>query len=110
MTIEIIFKVPDIEKDAIKQSIERWVLRMAEHGAMRESLSVWVDMTGSFYTALFWAIQQADEGNLCRLAQGFPEEVEAYKVWTRQGQRQFLDRCSSDHPLISRLAFEAIGD
>ena len=61
-------------------------------------------MTGSFYTALFQAIQQADESNLHRLAQGFPEEVEAYKVWSRQGQRQFLDRCSPDHPMIRRMA------
>jgi len=60
-------------------------------------------LTGSFYTALFQAIHQADEGNLHRLAQGFPEEVEAYKVWSRMGRQYFLKLCSPDHPLIGKV-------
>lgn len=43
MTIEIILRVPVNGKDAVKQSIERWALHMAEHGAACESLDVWED-------------------------------------------------------------------
>jgi hypothetical protein len=61
-------------------------------------------LTGSFYTALFRAIHQADEDNLRRLAQGFPEEVEAYKVWSRIGRQDFLARCTPDHPLVTKIS------
>jgi hypothetical protein len=56
--------------------------------------------SGSFYTHLFEAIQCADGNNLGRLAKGFPEEVEAYKVWTRVGREEFLAGCSQDHSII----------
>lgn len=40
MTIEIALKVPVNGKDAVRQSIERWALRVAEHGATCESLDI----------------------------------------------------------------------
>lgn len=49
---------------------------------------------GSFFKALFNAIKQADKYNLPKIAQGFPEEVEAYKTWTRVGVEEFAERCS----------------
>jgi len=39
--------------------------------------------SGDFNRALFEVIGRADEINLYRLARGFPEEVEAYKNYTR---------------------------
>ncbi len=39
---------------------------------------------GDFFTALFNAIIRADEGNLFRLGGGYPNEVRAYKRWTRE--------------------------
>jgi len=60
-------------------------------------------IAGDFYTALFQAIQQADEDNLERLAKGFPEEVEAYKVWARMGKDYFLQRCTDSMPLKRKV-------
>lgn len=40
-------------------------------------------MMGGFNTALKEAIISADEGNLGRLAKGFPDEVFAYMNFTR---------------------------
>ncbi len=40
-------------------------------------------MAGGFNTALVEAISRADEDNLDRLSLGFPEEVEAYKNFSR---------------------------
>lgn len=48
---------------------------------------------GSFFKALFQAIQRADVNNLPKLALGFPEEVEAYITWTRVGVEEFAERC-----------------
>ena len=52
--------------------------------------------SGNFFTHLFRAIQQADHINLPKLALGFPEEVEAYKTWTRIGVKEFLKKVSLD--------------
>ena len=41
-------------------------------------------LTGDFRTALWQAITRADEGNLQRLHEGFPNEVEGYLLFTRQ--------------------------
>ena len=60
--------------------------------------------SGSFYTHLFGAIQQADHKNLEKLAKGFPEEVDAYKTWARVGSDAFLSNCSQDHPLVRAVA------
>lgn len=48
---------------------------------------------GGFFNTLFEAIARADEGNL---AMGFPEEVDVYKTWTREGRDAFLAKCSPD--------------
>jgi hypothetical protein len=62
--------------------------------------------SGDFYSSLFEAISRADEINLERLAQGFPEEVAAYKCWTRVGLNEFLRHVSPDHKLRKRLISE----
>lgn len=51
-------------------------------------------MLGSFFTKLFDAISQADDDNLNALAKGFPEEVDAFKTWTRVGSKALVARCS----------------
>ena len=38
-------------------------------------------MLGGFHTALFFAIEKADDINLERLAKGFPDEVAGYRAW-----------------------------
>lgn len=40
-------------------------------------------MLGDFQSALIEAIKLADEGNLSRLAEGFPDEVGAFLSWSR---------------------------
>jgi len=62
--------------------------------------------SGDFYRFLVQAIQQADTKNSARLAQGFPEEVEAYHMWSQVGVEEFAQRCSQDHPLLARLKEE----
>ena len=59
--------------------------------------------SGSFYEHLFNAIIAADRANRAKLALGFPEEVEAYKTFTRVGVDAFLEGCSPDHPLVARM-------
>ena len=62
--------------------------------------------SGSFYKKLWEAIHQADEDNLAKLAEGFPEEVEAYKLWTRQGAGALLSKVSAGHGLRRPLIDE----
>ena len=62
--------------------------------------------SGDFMNAIFDAIARADEGNLAKLAAGFPEEVDAYKLWTRVGVQALADKCSPDHPLMRQLKDE----
>ena len=62
--------------------------------------------TGDFYTTLFQAISLADTDNTARLAEGFPEEVDAYLIWTRQGADALLEKISLDHPLRERFIKE----
>lgn len=59
--------------------------------------------SGSFYECLFKTIAAADEYNLAKLSEGFPEEVEAYKTWTRIGVEAFSKLCHPQHPLLKRL-------
>ena len=51
-------------------------------------------VTGDFYRTLFYAISCADEDNLNKLAMGFPEEVDAYKIWTRIGSKELIAKCN----------------
>jgi len=62
--------------------------------------------TGDFYTTLFQAIHLADKKNTARLAQGFPEEVDAVRRWTREGPESLLEKCTPTHPLIERMKRE----
>jgi len=62
--------------------------------------------TGHFFTQLFDLISRADEDNLVKLAKGFPQEVEAYKTWTRKGVDEFRKSVSAGHPLLQRLDSE----
>ena len=57
--------------------------------------------SGHFYTALFEAISKADEDNLELLSKGFPEEVDAFRLFSRtqDGVKGFLAHCSAAHPL-----------
>ena len=59
--------------------------------------------SGSFYEHLFSAITAADGDNLAKLSLGFPEEVEAYKTFTRIGVEAFLEKCAPDHPLVASM-------
>lgn len=52
--------------------------------------------SGDFFRNLFQAIQQADHINLAKIAKGYPEEVEAYKTWTRVGVKEFLKKVSPE--------------
>ena len=62
--------------------------------------------SGDFYIALFRAITLADTDNTERLSKGFVEEVDAYRVWTREGVESFLNHVSPDHPLRDRFIKE----
>ena len=62
--------------------------------------------TGGFFTRLFQAIAVADSTNIKRLAKGFPEEVDAYLLWTREGAEELLAKCTPNNPLIGRLRNE----
>lgn len=63
-------------------------------------------VSGSFYTALFDAIKQADPDNRDRVALGFPEEVEAYLCWTRIGIDEFVKHIRPDHPFLDKFRLE----
>lgn len=59
--------------------------------------------SGDFITALFNAIGKADDGNLDRLAKGFPEEVEAHKTWTRIGTEEVLRKAGEEHWVVKKV-------
>ncbi len=42
------------------------------------------NLHGSFYTALFDAIQKADPINLKLLEKGFPDEVQGFRQWQNE--------------------------
>ena len=62
--------------------------------------------SGDFYTLLFRTIMQADTKNTARLAKGFPSEVEAYRVWSRVGVKEFVKHILPGHRLLSRFKEE----
>ena len=61
-------------------------------------------MGGGFFRLLFDTIAKADGDNLAKLEKGFPEEVDAYKTWTRVGKDAFLAKCSPDNPILEKVA------
>jgi hypothetical protein len=75
-----------------------------KHNGFDKYLEYQFHLSGNFYTRLFQAIELADEENLAKLSTAFPQEVEAYKTWSQVGQRQFIEKCSPDHPLLQRVA------
>lgn len=64
------------------------------------------DRSGDFFRALFRAITLADIDNTAQLAKGFPEEVNAYRVWTRLGVARFLTLLSPGHDLREQFMAE----
>ncbi len=62
--------------------------------------------SGSFFSALFEAIQQADETNTAKLKAGFPEEVDAYRLWTRVGAQSLLAKVRDlepEHGILKKI-------
>lgn len=53
-------------------------------------------MAGDFVASLYRLISMADEDNLARLEEGFPDEVDAYRVWTGWGRHELYSRCSPE--------------
>ena len=62
--------------------------------------------SGDFFRVLFQAITLADSDNTLKLAKGFPEEVNAYKTWTRIGVEEFLPMLSPGHDLREQFMAE----
>ena len=60
-------------------------------------------MLGDFYTHLFTAISLADKKHLALVEKGFPQCVEAYKVFTRIGADSFFGAAPQDDPFIQRF-------
>ena len=65
-------------------------------------------MTGNFFKLLFNVIAIADEINIEKLRLGFPEEVDAYLIFSRIGKDPFLAKCSRNHALIKDLEAKKI--
>ncbi len=69
----------------------------------------WVyGQTGHFYTQLFELMARADTENLNKLGQGFPEEVEAFRIYAYDvdGLEKIMQRASHDHPLLTKFIQE----
>ena len=60
-------------------------------------------MTGDFFTHLFQAISRADSNNTEKLRLAFPEEVDAYLTWAREGSEFLLEKCSPNSPLLKEI-------
>ena len=65
-------------------------------------------MTGNFFKSLFNVIAIADNRNIEKLRLGFPEEVDAYLIFTRVGKDAFLSKCNPDHVLMKDLEAKKI--
>lgn len=59
--------------------------------------------TTAFHAALFQAMVVANLHELNCLANGFPEEVHAYKVWNDKGPGALLAKCSLENYLAQRI-------
>jgi hypothetical protein len=59
--------------------------------------------SGDFFRTFFEAAFLADTNNLNKLSLGFPEEIEAVRVWRREGADALLDLCSQSHPLVKAV-------
>jgi hypothetical protein len=56
--------------------------------------------SGYFFHNLFATIRSADAENLSRLAAGFPQEVDAYRLYREEGPEALAAKVSPDHPLL----------
>ena len=63
-------------------------------------------MSGGFFTHLFQAIAVADGDNTAALEKGYPEEVDAYRVWTTMGAQALLAFISHCHGCRPRFIEE----
>lgn len=63
-------------------------------------------MSGNFFKALFDAIKQADIDNLPKIEKGFPEEVDGYRLWIREGVHAFALRVTPGYKLLDKLCPE----
>lgn len=59
--------------------------------------------SGDFTQALFQAIARADSDNLAKLSEGFPQEVDAYILWSQHGAKALAAKVSPSHPLVRNL-------
>lgn len=62
--------------------------------------------SGGFFKALFDAIKLADVNNLPKVAKGFPEEADAFRVWTREGAYAFALKVTPGYGLLANLCDE----
>jgi len=62
--------------------------------------------SGGFFQAVFDAIKLADVNNFPKMAAGFPEEADAYRVWTRAGAYAFALMVTPGYGLLADLCKE----
>jgi uncharacterized membrane protein len=55
---------------------------------------------------LFQLIASADRFNRAKIAQAFPEEVQAYQTFTEVGPEAFSQLCHPEHPLLKKFLEE----
>lgn len=63
-------------------------------------------MGGGFFKALFDAIKLADIDNTAKLMLAFPEETDAFRLWTRVGVHTFALRVTPGFELLDKLCPE----
>ena len=71
-------KIREFLKPGEWEDSEQWVIKWQ------------FGLLGDFETALAGAILRADERNLARLAEGFPDQVRGFKEWSRGDLAQRL--------------------
>lgn len=69
-------------------------------------LEFYYSQSGAFYTLLFQLIASADRFNRLKLAEVFPEEVQAYQTFTEISPEAFSQLCHPDHPLLKKFLEE----
>ncbi len=62
--------------------------------------------SGGFFKAIFEAIKLADIDNMPKIEAGFPEEVDAYRVWAREGALALALRVTVGYGLLDDLCAE----
>lgn len=62
--------------------------------------------SGGFFKAVFDAIKLADSDNTKKMALAFPEEVDAFRLWTRVGVPDLARRVTVGYSLLDDLCKE----